>query len=195
MTPWSRGASWPGVPGGSAIGHRIVAAGFLAVCVLLLAPGIGGAAGADPLVKSGPVSLGSGACSSAHMEATVRLSTSVLARGQQLAVTASIRDLGATSCVVNGGLASMRLQPVGPCGIMSLLIENAKGKDVWPGGATYHCFAEKAMPLAPRGASVEARGDWLGIVWDAATNSDGPAPAGRYRVVVGGHIVFSITLR
>jgi hypothetical protein len=164
-----------------------VVAGAVAV-----APGAAGArprpASAAPvLVRSGPVSLGGGACPSGALRARVAISRSVLGRGQVLAVTATVSNVGSVACGYEGRPSGP--PSLGPCGMLSLSVTSATGTAVWPGTGRFSCPMLVQETLAP-GTSVVATG-----VWDQQNALNARPPRGRYRLVVAGSLRFDLTLR
>ncbi len=169
---------------GSLVGAAIV------VAVLLAGPAAAARLRGGALVETGPVSLsfsGSSGCPASSVLATVRVSRLVLHPGQTLMVSATVHNVGPTPCPY-GGRAPTSTQMLGPCGVLSLEILNAEHRDVWPGDLVFNCpalFNEEVQA----GASFRAAGGW-----NPSSDPGRPAPPGRYRLIVGGHLSFGITL-
>jgi hypothetical protein len=135
------------------------------------------------LAKQGPVMLSG--CRAGTIEASVTIPRAVFAADQQVTVRANVRNVGTTPCGYPG--SSGTPQEAGPCGMISMEIENAKGVDVWPGKRVYSCPALFEESIVP-GGTVVVVGSWSR---DEAT----AVLPGKYRLIVGRLLVFSITLR
>lgn len=104
---------------------------------------------------------------------------------QPVSVRAVVRNVGTVPCDYAG--YAVGPQTIGPCGMISMEIENSAGVNVWPGNAAYFCPMMVGEPIPP-GRSVVANGSWN-------QDQDTLAPRGRYRLIIGRELVFSITLR
>jgi hypothetical protein len=172
---------------------KVRTAGSLVGAVVLVTVLSAGPAAASlrggQLVKTGPVSLSSGpsGCPAASLHATVRVSRLVLRPGQSLMVSATVHNVGSRPCPYNG-MAPTSTQGMGPCGVLSIEVLNSRHRDVWPGALLFSCPAQFFEEIQP-GASITAAGDW-----NPSSDAGGRAPPGRYRVIVGGHLSFGITL-
>ncbi|HXW34121.1 MAG TPA: hypothetical protein VEJ87_06035, partial [Acidimicrobiales bacterium] len=125
---------------------------------------------------------------STSVRATVSVSSLVLRRGETLTLVATIRNEGSTPCPYVGiGSLPTREQAIGPCGVLSLEVLNLKGRDVWPGRLVFNCPLLVGAELAP-GASLQAKGEWVPF------SVGGRLSRGLYRIVVGGHLTFGVTL-
>src|ERR1035437_2888670 len=89
------------------------------------------------LVKSGPVAVLNGNCSAGSMEARVTISRLVFRANQPVSVRAVVRNVGTVPCDYAG--YAVGPQTIGPCGMISMEIENRAGVNVWPGNAAYFC--------------------------------------------------------
>jgi hypothetical protein len=90
---------------------------------------------------------------------------------------------------VVGGAGSSVLG-VGPCGPVSLVIDNAKKAEVYPGHVAIGCPAEFGLPLPAR-ANVTGTGTWDQKIPFGARHK---APRGHYRLVIDNAVTFPITL-
>jgi hypothetical protein len=160
--------------------------GVLAGLWLAAGPSIGSTE--RVLVESGGVSLvpsTAGGCPPASLRAVIRVSSLVGGRG--VSVTATVDNVGARACPYEGR-SPTAVQQLGPCGVMTLKVVNGRHRDVWPGNGLSMCPLLTSELLAP-GARFTATGRWNGVL-----ALGGPAPPGRYRLVVGGHLTFGFTL-
>jgi hypothetical protein len=165
----------------------------LAASAILVASPVGASPGHHPIagqspvaptvIKVGPVDVGD--CPPGTIEATVTIPRTVFTVNQPVSVRAVVRNTGTVPCDYAG--LSAKPQEAGPCGMLSMEVENARGLDVWPGNVAYNCQAEFEESIPPKG-SVVAVGSW--------SQDEGTlAPRGRYRLIVGRKLAFSITLR
>jgi hypothetical protein len=106
---------------------------------------------------------------------------------QPVRVTALIHNVGSATCEYVGG---SKTESLGSCGPISLLINAAKGGEVWPGSAVFHCPAEFEKPLLA-GATVKVVGTWQ----QTDGSAKGSVPRGSYHVVIGGVVSLAISLR
>ena len=174
---WLRGAVWkrPGL------------LGLVGVLVVLGAPTGAGAAPTHPrsgLVQEGPVTtLGDCASGSVYARATIpRLSFTA---SQPVTVHVVLHQVRGGTCdvAISGGPAT-----IGPCGVTGMTILSGAGVDVWPGLAAFSCPMLQSKLL---GGVLKATGTWNQFPIDSASI----APRGDYRLIVGGRLVFHITLR
>ena len=119
------------------------------------------------------------------MQARVTISRLVFRVTQPVSVRAVVRNASTVPCDYAG--YAVGPQTIGPCGMISMEIENSAGVNVWPGNAAYFCPMMVGEPIPP-GRSVVANGSWN-------QDQDTLAPRGRYRLIIGQKLVFAITLR
>jgi hypothetical protein len=143
--------------------------------------------GGRPLVRSAHVVLGD--CSAKDVTMRVAVSRLAYLPPQPVDVIAVVRNEGQRTCTFGG--AGQRNQYIGPCGAFSLQVFNRQGMDIWPGPVAYSCPMIGLTHLAP-GADVVATGSWPKST--VTRDSNGPAPAGRYRLVVDRAISLPISL-
>lgn len=136
-------------------------------------------------VRSGPVAVLAGDCPVRSIEARVAIPRLVFTVTQPVSVRAVVHNVGTVACDYAG--SSVGTQSIGPCGMISMEIENRSGAEVWPGNARFGCPMVVGGSIPP-GGSVVAVGSWN-------QDQDTLAPRGRYRLIVGQKLVFSITLR
>jgi hypothetical protein len=79
---------------------------------------------------------------------------------------------------------------VGPCGPVSMAIDNAKKADVYPGHVAIGCPAEFGL-LLPAQGSLTATGTWDQKIPFGGSHK---APRGHYRLVIDNAVTFPITL-
>jgi hypothetical protein len=126
-------------------------------------------------------------CAKNALEARVTIPRLEFAPAQEVTVHATVRNVSAEACsfpASHGGPDTM-----GPCGSVSMEIESTNGANVWPGTVPYMCPNMTSFSL-PAGGHFAATGSW-----DQRTATDPhQAPPGRYRLIVGGSLSFSITI-
>jgi len=140
------------------------------------------------LVQSGTVMAVNEHCEKSALDARVTIPRLEFAPAQVVTVHASIRNVSAEACTFT---ASPRgPSPVmGPCASVSMEIENTNGANVWPGTMPYSCPLLTSFSL-PAGGHFAATGSWN---QRTAVGSHQVSP-GRYRLIVGGRLSFSITI-
>jgi hypothetical protein len=138
-------------------------------------------------VKSGHV-LVDGSCPAASVVATVTIRTLEFAMGQPVTLHATVRNVSGSQCTVVGR-GGEPTASMGPCSSLSLKVENSRGATVWP-GAVYMCPLLQQLSFAA-GAQFRTVGTWN----QESVFGGHQVPAGHYRVIVGGKLSFSITIR
>jgi hypothetical protein len=129
--------------------------------------------------------------------------------GQLVTYRVSIRNLTSQVCGFRGGTLSTAVHAptsglLGLCGPIAVVIENARGVDVYPGPINYMCPAFLGPELGP-GATITANGGWnqtarplLGGRGPSANPPGGNTallvPPGRYRLLVAGKVTLPIVL-
>ncbi len=184
-----------------------VVAGLLA-SALVMAPAPAGAT--TPVAQSGHAPFGS--CRASAINMLVSISHATYAHGQNVNVTALIRNVGQTACSFErlgppsaaGSAAANEPPSLGPCGAMPIVVRNRKGTAVWPGPIFCPLLSSAGPGLEP-GAQLIAKGSWNQEIepgpghkpFSAGTVSPGEvrAPRGTYLVVVDKRFTFHIRLR
>jgi hypothetical protein len=164
---------------------------ILVAAATIGAASAGAATGHQPsktLVENGPVRALEEHCAKGALDARVTIPRLEFAPAQAVTVHATIRNVSADACTFSAsprGPSSV----MGPCGSVSMEIKNSNGTNVWPGTVPYMCPLMTSFSL-PAGGHFAATGSW-----DQLTAVDPhQAPPGRYRLVVGGTLTFSITI-
>jgi hypothetical protein len=129
-------------------------------------------------------------CASNDVTIRVTLRRLVYTKSQPVTVVAVLRNVGTSACKYVAPNAAGPLF-LGPCGLISLTVDNDKNSDVFPGEGTFSCPAEIYKVLEP-GASLRASGSWD---QRKLYPSRGFVPRGKYRLTVGNVVTFSVTLR
>jgi hypothetical protein len=165
-------------------------------------PGSAGASspGGPAVTRSGHIAyLG---CRAADVVLRVSVPHSSYGPGQPVRYRVSLHNVSAHSCTAPGAPARASNAPVsellGPCGQLSVVVDNAHGLDVYPGPEAISCPAYLGPVLAAHG-TLAASGTW--------DQSEGPliggrlhshvirhAPPGRYRIMIGGAVSVAVTL-
>jgi hypothetical protein len=168
-----------------------------AVTILVAAATIGAAnAGATTghptsraLVESGPVVVLDDSCGAHALEARVTISRLEFSPAQPVTVHATVRNVGSSPCTV-AGTPQGPTTAIGPCSSLSLEVENRHGTNLWPGNAAYGCPMLSVAHL-PAGGHFSATGSW-----DQKTAvGSRQVPPGRYRLIVGDSLSFTISIR
>jgi hypothetical protein len=190
-------------------------AGLVWAAAAITAPLPAGAS-ARATAQSGHAPFGS--CSASAIEMLVSIPRATYTRGQNVNVTALIRNVGQTPCSFvrmgppvaagsNPASASASANQdvgMGPCGAMTLVVRNKKGTAVWPGAVFCPLLTTSGPGLEP-GAQLIAKGSWNQEIepgpghkpFSAGTVSPGEvrAPRGSYSLVVDKQFTFHIRLR
>ena len=93
-----------------------------------------------------------GNCPAGAVVASVRIPGAVFGAGQSVTVRAVLHNVGMVPCAYSGLFAPP--QEIGPCGVISMEIENAKGVNVWPGNQAFFSCPALGPESLPPGASV-----------------------------------------
>ena len=85
---------------------------------------------------------------------------------------------------------------VGPCGVLSLVVSNALGVNVYPGPVAYSCPDEVGLRLGPH-STATTTGSWNQS--EAIGSGESPAtvqhaPPGNYRLAVDQAVSVPVTL-
>jgi len=173
----------------------LVRAGAAAAIVVALS-GVGASAawatghqGSRALVRSGPVTALEEHCGAKALQARVTIPRLVFAPAQAVTMRATVRNVGAAACTLAGG-SDAATGFIGPCNTLSLEVLNSGGANIWPGTASFGCPALESVSLAA-GGHFSTVGTWN---QETAVNPH-QVPAGHYRLIVGGTLSFSITIR
>src|SRR5580700_9636215 len=142
-----------GVTRRKVLGRVVVLLAFIAVGFLaaLQPMSASAASSSGPVVRTGPVSLTG--CPGATLMGRAMVSKESYALGHAIRIQIVIRNVGKTTCDYDG-FASSRTQEIGLCGAISLVVRNAAGTDVYPGGLVASCPMETGVPLRPDGSLI-----------------------------------------
>lgn len=136
------------------------------------------------LVHTGPVTSPAG-CTPGSVYARATIPMRSFTWSQPVTVEVVLHHVRGRTCDVARSAGSAT---IGPCGVLGMKILNSAGVDVWPGSAAYFCPMLQAKPLD---GELTATGAWNQFPIDSTSI----APRGDYRLIVGGRLVFHITLR
>ena len=132
-------------------------------------------------------------------------------RGQNIDVTALIRNVGTTPCTfarigpipAPGSPQAAKSVGMGPCGAIPMEVRNEKGTVIWPGAVFCPLISTSGPGLQPGGQLI-AKGSWNQEIQPGGGGktsfhgSVGPvdvrAPRGIYAVVVDQRFTFHIRL-
>jgi hypothetical protein len=181
------------------------ALGALVVAGVIAAPGLSTGAGAasthragshGPIITTGHAPLMN--CPAPDVLMTVRLARHSYARGAPVDVSVTVRNVGPTTCHYLGSQSGASgVQGIGPCGMFGIVVRNASGANVWPGGLEFGCPLLLSATLAP-GQTVHAQGGWDQVNWRHETGHSGggppTVPKGRYRMVIDRKISVNFTI-
>lgn len=139
-------------------------------------------------------------CPAKEVTETVVMPRLTFAADQPVTFRLTLRNSGAVACEglpASGppqgpGSPSLHAITLGPCGTVSMVVDNSSGRDVYPGSGTYACPLELSARL-PADASISTTGSWPQRGY-GQTPTGAQVPRGRYRLVIGGHISFPIDL-
>ena len=128
-------------------------------------------------------------CSARHITLRVSIAKDPFPIGQTVTYEVSVANSGDTAC----GQSEQSIPPlrraltIGPCGVLSGVVANAYGLDVYPGKEIFSCPLFWGVHLGAH-ATIKAEGTWMG--YEALSGGpDGTikwqkALSGRYNVVV-----------
>jgi hypothetical protein len=123
------------------------------------------------------------------------------AKGQPVVVHVTITNTSATACGDVTSTGSTPAPPpsrvvVGQCGQISLVVDNRKGQNIYPGLQVIMCPFIPG-PALPAKGSVSATGAWDQLAYPPQHPQPGNAHAvapGRYKLTIGGQVSFPITI-
>jgi hypothetical protein len=156
-------------------------------------------AAAMPVTRSAHVAYGG--CPAHAVLLRVTVTHRDFAPGQQVTYRVRLTNQGGKPCgpgliartgqttTSSGGAASARpVLLLGPCGAISVVIDNARGTDVSPGPISYDCPAFVG-PRLRAGQTVSANGVWSRELGGGIPGRPRPeAPAGTYHLVASGKV-------
>jgi hypothetical protein len=137
-------------------------------------------------------------CNARQIILSVTVPRRAFTSGQPVTYTVRLRNTGSTTCGTQlaRGVPQARHQlTVGPCGPLPLEVRNARGVDVYPGPAVFHCPEETGFELGPH-SQAQAIGSWsqaayLGSPSDPQARQASP---GSYRLTVDQAVTVPLTL-
>jgi hypothetical protein len=188
--------------------RRAAAAAITCVGTLTLplfgAAALSAPAGATPppspaLIKSAHFAYGQCPARTTILKASIARLT--FAKGQPVVVHVTITNTSTTAC---GDVTSTGAAPapppsrvvVGQCGQISLVVDNRKGQNIYPGLQVIMCPFIPGPALAAKG-SVSATGTWDQLAYPPQHPQPGHAHAvapGHYTLTIGGQVSFPITI-
>ncbi len=128
-------------------------------------------------------------CSARHITLRVSIAKDPFPIGQTVTYEVSVANSGATAC----GPSQQRVPPlrraltIGPCGVLSGVVTDVYGLDVYPGKEIFSCPLLWGVHLGAH-ATIKAEGTWMGYEalegGPAGTIKWQKAPLDRYNVVV-----------
>jgi hypothetical protein len=140
-------------------------------------------------------------CPAKDVELTVTLLARTYGIGQNVHYLVRLHNLSAKVCP--GGARSVPSLPgasplpalqLGPCSPLPLSVENARGTQVFPDTGGLACPVLLGPSLAPH-ETVRASGTWDRVEGSLRpAHLPTPAPAGRYRLAIGGVVEVPFTL-
>ncbi len=150
------------------------------------------------LTRSAHVAYETCPAKSVLLTATMRRLT--YSQGQPMTVHITVTNTSDTQCgyETTGGtpIGPPRQLTVGQCGEISLVINNAKGQNIYPGRVVINCPDISGPDLPARG-SLTATATWNQSAYPVqVTNpwTSHPAPTGHYRLIIDQRISFPVTI-
>jgi hypothetical protein len=198
------GRTWTAI---SAVATLLIGAAALAA-LAELGGGVAYAAAAvsaPTITRSAHVSFGT--CNAQQITLSVTVPSHAFKPGQPVTYTVQLRNTGSTTCGAQlaKGVPQARHQlTVGPCGPLPLEVRNARGVNVYPGPAVFHCPEETGFELGPH-SQARATGSWSQAAYLGSPSHQQPeqpqqplqprqASPGSYRLTVDQAVTVPLTL-
>jgi hypothetical protein len=179
---------------------RVMRGVAVMVAVLLFASPVAAseASSSGRAVQTKSIHLPFGGCPSSQVTETVTMPGLTFSDAQPVTFRLTLRNSGSVACgnLSSGGPpqgpgpATLHSITLGPCGTVSMVVEGAGGKNVYPGSAMFACPLELSAQL-PAHAALSTSGSWNQRGYGTAA---GLVPRGHYRLIIGRRISFPIDL-
>jgi hypothetical protein len=195
MTPALCAPSPASPPSPAVRALRLLATAFAVLGVLYgWTPPAAAAARSATITRSAHLSFEN--CNTQHITLSVTVPRHAFTPDEPVTFAVRLRNTGGTNC----GAPPAQLVPragrsltVGPCGILPVVVRNARGVNVYPSPVSPSCPADLGLRLGPhRSASTTGSWDQTEYLGRPATTQQ--APPGTYRLVVGGAVTVPVTL-
>jgi hypothetical protein len=182
--------------------RAVVAAVATGAATLVTAVPAPATAGATPTItRSAHVAFDD--CNAQHIVLTVTVAGRAFTPAEPVTYTVRLRNTGAATCrapLAQHVPQARRSLTVGPCGVLSLIVSDALGVNVYPGPVAYSCPDEVGLRLGPHSTTTTTTtttGSWN----QSETIGSGEAPAtvqhappGKYRLAVDQAVSVPVTL-
>jgi hypothetical protein len=180
--------------------RAVVAAVATGAATLVTAVPAPATAGATPTItRSAHVAFDD--CNAQHIVLTVTVAGRAFTPAEPVTYTVRLRNTGAATCgapLAQHVPQARRSLTVGPCGVLSLIVSDALGVNVYPGPVAYSCPDEVGLRLGPHSTTTTTTtGSWN----QSETIGSGEAPAtvhhappGEYRLAVDQAVSVPVTL-
>jgi len=138
-----------------------------------------------PLTRTAPVAIEG--CNAQQVTLSVSIARDAFAVGQTVTFAVKLTNTTATACgpPLRSIPPGKRGLDLGPCGVLSAVVSDAAGANVYPGTQVFHCPAEFGVRLAAN-QTLRAEGTWMG--YEAPSAATGTrwtqAGPGTYQVTV-----------
>jgi hypothetical protein len=136
-------------------------------------------------------------CIAQHITLSVTVPRHAFTPDEPVTFAVRLRNTGGTSCGAPQAQEvpqTRRSLTVGPCGILPVVVRNARGVKVYPSPIAPSCPAELGLLLGPH-SSASTTGSWDQTEYLGRPPTTRQAPPGTYRLAVGpGAVTVPVTL-
>jgi hypothetical protein len=173
---------------------------------ILLLPAVQSAAGTTTLLPSSrtitrTTRIAYLNCPEPDVVLTASVQRKPFTTGQLVTYKVSIRNRSQRPCGTPNGITRLPnpVEPaaglLGPCGELSVTIDDSRGVQVYPGRIAVSCPAILGPPLAP-GQTITTTGTWdqTAAVGYQSGAPLGPVPRGEYHLVIDGNVTLPVDL-